>query len=81
MLITNIEELEEKKNIKTYSCGSQRLSHEIRTKLGIIPINIYKHRKNGRIINVFVMTNELSEFLKVWSKNNPKKKGVGYEQK
>lgn len=73
MLITNIEELEEKKKIKTYSCGSQRLSHSIRTKLGIVPINVYKHNKSGKIINVFVMTNELSEFLKDWSNNNPKK--------
>lgn len=73
MLITNIEELEKKKKVKTYSCGSQRQSHEIRTKLGMVPVKVYKHEKTGRIINVFVMTNELSKFLTEWTKNNPRK--------
>ena len=52
MLITNIEELENEKKVKTYSCGSQRQSHEIRTRLGMVPIKVYKHEKTGRIINV-----------------------------
>lgn len=73
MLITNIKELETKKRIKTYSCGSQRLSHAIRTELGMVPVNVYKHEKTGKIINVFVLTNELSAFLTKWTNNNPKK--------
>lgn len=73
MLITNIEELEKKKKVRTYSCGSQRQSHEIRAKLGMVPIKVYKHEKTGRIINVFVMTKELSDFLTEWTKNNPRK--------
>lgn len=73
MLITNVEELKKKKKIKVYNCGSQRLSHSIRTKLGMVPINVYKHEKTGRIINVFVMTDELSKFLTEWTKNNPRK--------
>lgn len=77
MLITNIEELENEKKVKTYSCGSKRQSHEIRTRLGMVPIKVYKHEKTGRIINVFVMTNELSKFLTEWTENNPRKLGGG----
>lgn len=72
MKINNIEETQ----VAVYSCGSQRLSHEIRTQLGMIPINVYKHKKSGKIINVYVMTNELSQFLRKWSENNPHKKVV-----
>ena len=74
MKITNLEELEKDKNIKLYNCGSQKLSHEIRTKLNMVPVNIYKHRTTGKLVNVFVMTNELSEFLKQWTLNKPSKK-------
>nr|DAT76356.1 MAG TPA: hypothetical protein [Caudoviricetes sp.] len=74
MLITNIEELEKKKKVKTYSCGSQRQSHEIRTKLGMVPIKVYQHSQTGKYINVFIMTDELSKFLTEWSNNNPRKK-------
>lgn len=81
MLITNIEELKKNKDIQIYNCGSQRLSHAIKTKLGMAPITIYKHKNTGKIINVFVMTNELSEFLKEWSKNKPEKKEALYGQK
>lgn len=77
MLITNTDELIEKENIKTYSCGSQRLSHEIITKLHICPINVYTHKTTGRLINVFIMSKELSEFLTKWTKNNPKRKKGG----
>jgi len=77
MLITNTEELIEEKKIKTYSCGSQRLSHEITTKLRIVPIKVYKHATTGRLINVFIMSNELSEFLTQWTKNNPRRKKGG----
>lgn len=77
MLITNIEELQDSKSVKTYSCGSQKLSHEIRTQLNMLPINIYKHRRTGKLVNVFVLTEELSKFLTEWTNNNPKKlKGV-----
>lgn len=71
--ITNINELGD---IKTYSCGSQRLSHNIKTKLGIYPINVYRN-KNHKIINVFVLTTELSNYLKEWSNNNPNKNKGG----
>lgn len=73
MLITNIEKLEKTKKIKTYSCGSQRLSHEIRTKLGLVPVKVYKHETTGKIINVFVMSKELAEFLTEWTQNNPRR--------
>lgn len=56
-----------------YSCGSQRLSHEIRSQLNILPINTYTHRVTGKIINEFILTSELSEFLKKWTENRPKK--------
>lgn len=70
MKIINIDELKE--NIEVYHCGSQRLCHAIETQLGQIPINVYTH-KNGKLINVFIMTNELSQFLTIWSRNNPNK--------
>lgn len=70
MKITNINEIGA--NIKVYHCGSQRLCHAIQTRLGQISIDTYVH-KNGKIINVFVMTDELSHFLTEWSKNNPHK--------
>lgn len=69
--ITNINELD---NIKKYFCGSQRLSHNIRTKLGILPIDVYTN-KNNKVINVYIMTPQLSQFLNDWTKNNPKKVG------
>ena len=71
MLVVNVAELT---GIKFYKCFSQRLSHNIQCKLGILPIDVYTH-KNGKIVNVFVMTPTLSAFLKEWSENNPKKKG------
>lgn len=75
MLISNIKELEKDKSIHTYSCGSQKLSHEIRTRLNIVPVNVYKHKKTGKLVNVFIMTDELSRFLTEWSKNKPKNQG------
>ena len=71
MLITNLKELSNDNKIKLYNCGSQRLSHAIRTKLNIVPIDIYRHKKTGKLINVFIMTNELSNFLTEWSNNRP----------
>lgn len=68
-LINNVNDLK----IDTYKCGSRRLSHEIKTNLGILPINVYK-TKDNKIINVFIMTPQLSKFLTEWSKNNPKRK-------
>lgn len=73
MKIINIDEIS--KDIELYHCGSQRLCHAITTQLGQVSINTYTH-KNGKIINVFVMTKELSDFLKKWSESNPNKKGV-----
>lgn len=73
MLITNVKELEQNKQIDTYSCGSQKLSHEIRTRLNLVPINVYKHKKTGKLVNVFIMTKELSEFLTNWTNNRPNK--------
>ena len=70
MKITNTQELKDN-GTKFYSCGSQRLSHNIQTKLGMVPVNVYKHRKTGKLINVFVMTDELSRFLEEWTKNRP----------
>lgn len=69
MLVTNISDLT---GIKLYKCFSQRLSHNIQSKLDIVPINVYTH-KNGKIVNVYVITPELSAFLREWSENNPNK--------
>lgn len=41
-------------------------------ELGQMPVNKYKH-KNGRVVNIFIVTPKLSEFLTKWSKNKPKK--------
>lgn len=68
--ITNIRD---KPEIKKYFCGSQRLAHEIRTQLNQVPVEIFEHN-NGKLINVFIMNPILSNFLKEWSDNNPKKK-------
>lgn len=77
MKMTNVKELETSKNAKFFNCGSKRLSHNIQTKLNMVPVDVYTHRKTGKTISVFVMTKELSEFLVEWSKNNPRKtKGV-----
>lgn len=75
MVLTNIEEIE-KNGVKFFSCGSKKLSHNIQTKLSMVPVNVYKHRTTGKTINVFIMTDELSQFLKRWSENKPPKKGV-----
>lgn len=72
-MISNLEQLEKDGCVKTYSCGSQRLCHAIEFELGLRPINIYKN-KSGKIINVFILSNKLSEFLEQWTKN--KGKGV-----
>ena len=77
MHITNLKELKEDNKISLYSCGSQKLSHAIRTQLNMVPIQVYKHRANGKLVNVFIMTEELSLFLTKWTNNNPKRaKGV-----
>lgn len=70
--MARISNLNEINNLKTYCCGSQRLSHNIKTKLGIMPIDVYKN-KNNKIINVFILTPDLSDYLIEWTKNNPKK--------
>lgn len=75
MMITNVDTLD--KDVKLYNCGSRRLSHNIQTKLNMLPVNVYKHRKTGKTISVYVMTDELSEFLTTWSKNKPLKNKKG----
>lgn len=67
-MISNISELEREGNVKTYSCGSQRLCHAIEFELGLRPVDIYK-TKNGKIINVFILSKKLSDFLEQWTKN------------
>lgn len=66
-MIDNIESLD----VKLYKCFSQRLSHAIQTELGIQPVKVYQH-KNGRLVNLYIMTPQLSQFLKAWTANNPK---------
>lgn len=73
MVISNTKQLKADDKIKIFSCGSQRLSHEIRTQLGMIPVKTYTHKKTKKIINEYIMTEALSEFLKTWSKNKPVK--------
>ena len=67
--ITNHNEIV---GLKTFKCFSQRLSHAIQNKLGVCPIDIFKH-SNGKIVNVFILTPELSAFLAEWTKNKPEK--------
>lgn len=67
-MIENVSEI----TCKKYNCFSQRLSHSIQCELGQFPINKFQH-KNGKIVNVFVLTPKLSEFLKKWSENNPRR--------
>lgn len=73
MKITNIKELQKNQSLEIYNCGSQKLSHEIRTKLNLVPVDIYKHKKTGKLINVYIMTDELSKFLIDWTNNRPLK--------
>jgi hypothetical protein len=68
--ITNIQDLK----ISTYKCGSQRLSHAIKTKLNLMPVNIYEDPYTKKIINVFIMNPILSAFLIKWSEESPKNK-------
>ena len=67
--ITNARHIQ---GLKTFNCFSQRLSHAIQNKLGICPIDIFTHA-NGKIVNVYIITPELSEFLTEWTKNKPRK--------
>lgn len=68
-IITNISELT---TVKTYKCFSQRLSHCIQTELGVLPVNVYKH-SNGKLVNVYILTPELSQFLTDWTQNKRRK--------
>lgn len=68
-MITNYKDI---KGVQFYKCFSQRMSHVIQNKLNVCPIDIYTH-PNGKIVNVFIMTPELSEFLKKWTENKPNK--------
>ena len=69
--ISNIEQLKAEFGFEVFPCGSQRLSHEIRTKLNLLPIKCYENSK-GKVINVYIMTKQLSEFLVEWSAKKPK---------
>lgn len=68
-IITNARKIE---GLKLFKCFSQRLSHSIQNRLGVCPIEIYKH-PNGKIVNVFIITPELSAFLTEWTNNKPEK--------
>lgn len=70
-MITNISEI---KGVRIYKCYSQRLSHAIQTQLQVLPVNVYWER-NGRIVNAYILTDELSLFLKKWSEARTKKGG------
>lgn len=74
MQISNLKQLLDGKRFEVFNCGSQRLSHCIRTQLNMAPIQVYKHNKTGKIINVFIMTKELSKFLENWSSNKPERR-------
>lgn len=73
-MISNLDELERDGKVDTYCCGSQRLCHAIEFELGLRPVNIYKN-KNGKIINVFILSQKLSDFLKEWT-NNKQRRGA-----
>lgn len=68
-IITNINEI---KTVQTYKCFSQRLSHCIQTELGVLPVNVYKH-SNGKLVNVYIMTPELSDFLTKWTQKSKRR--------
>ena len=76
MVISNTDELKKQGKIQIFSCGSQRLSHKIRTELGMIPIRTYTHKKTKKIINEFIITKELSVLLEQWTKNKPVKENT-----
>ena len=74
-IITNISQIAKTKSVKIFKCFSQRLSHEIQNRLGVCPVDVYTH-ENGKVVNVYIMTPELSALLTEWTANKPKKEGT-----
>lgn len=70
MLIRNTPELIDNNVIKTYSCGSPPL-HDFLEQNGMGSIYRYKQEKNKKTIWVYLLTDELSHLLTVWSDSNP----------
>ena len=72
-----IENFEEIKDVKKYTCGSPNLCKFLE-KNGLKPVYSYKLNKerNNRTMWVFVLTNKLSELLTQWSNNKPSNKIV-----
>ena len=58
------EQLQDKEQF--YQCGSRKLCHWLMTSKQTFPVYSYVHT-NGKTISVFVMNNELSEYLHEWS--------------
>lgn len=72
MIIENTEDL---KNVKKYTCGSPNL-YKFLEKNGLKPCYSYQLKKenNNRTMWVFILTDELSRLLTQWSNNKPKNK-------
>jgi hypothetical protein len=64
----------EKTPAKLYYCGSPPLKDFIENN-GIVHVNSYINKRTERTIWIFIMTDELSNLLTIWS-NNRDKKGV-----
>ncbi len=72
MVIDNIQDL---KNVKKYTCGSPNLCRFLE-KNGMKAVYSYKLERNNRTMWVFIMTDELSKLLTQWSSNKPSNKIV-----
>ena len=59
---------------KYFECYSSRLN-EFLMENGLAPIRQFYHNTTGVLCHVYVMTDELSELLKQWGRNNPNKRG------
>lgn len=62
----------EKTRAKLYYCGSPPLKDFIESN-GIVHVDSYINKRTGKRIWIFIMTDKLSEFLKIWSANRDKK--------
>lgn len=58
--------------VKLYKCGSPNQWRALE-ELFILPIDAFTSKKNGRLIKVYIWTDEITEFLVKWSENKPRK--------
>ena len=72
MIIENVEQV---KDIKKYTCGSPKLNNFLEEH-GFKNVYSYKlsAAKHNKTMWVYILTNELSDLLSQWTKNKPSKK-------